>query len=273
MLRDDKGYLDDHLEAPRQFRPGRCGRSRSRRCHRHDPEPAGSCRSARRRAAFDPDRPPGRGGYPLPALPAVFDTYQHKVRVSVVARGLDRPWSLLILPDGDMLVSMRYSNQIRAIRKGVLDPDAARPACRRCGACSTSCCIRSSPRTSGSTSAIQGGHREPDADGARARPLRRRRRSRDVQDLYVSDPSLAGRVAHGVRAGRHDLHDRQRRRRTQPNGGPDPRKLDTVYGKVIRLRDDGTVPPDNPFVGQAGRAAGDLLAAAIAITSASRRIR
>src|SRR5258706_15266201 len=64
----------------------------------------------------------GRGGYPLPALPAVFETYQHKVRVSVVARGLDRPWSLLILPDGDMLVSMRYSNEIRAIRTGVLDP-------------------------------------------------------------------------------------------------------------------------------------------------------
>src|SRR5262245_15275925 len=64
----------------------------------------------------------GRGGYPLPQLPAVFDTYQHKVRVSVVARGLDRPWSLLILPDGDMLVSMRYANQIRAIRKGALDP-------------------------------------------------------------------------------------------------------------------------------------------------------
>ena len=64
----------------------------------------------------------GRGGYPLPTLPAVFETYQHKVRVSVVARGLDRPWSLLILPDGDMLVSMRNSNEIRAIRKGVLDP-------------------------------------------------------------------------------------------------------------------------------------------------------
>jgi len=30
----------------------------------------------------------------------------------------------------------------------------------------------------------------------------------------------------------------------------DPRKLDTVYGKVIRLQDDGKVPPDNPFVGK-----------------------
>jgi aldose sugar dehydrogenase len=29
-------------------------------------------------------------------------------------------------------------------------------------------------------------------------------------------------------------------------------KLDTIYGKVLRLRDDGKVPPDNPFVGRAG---------------------
>src|ERR1700728_2678848 len=54
----------------------------------------------------------GGGGYPLPPLPAVFETYQHKVRVSIVARGLDRPWSLLMLPNDDMLVSMRFSNQI-----------------------------------------------------------------------------------------------------------------------------------------------------------------
>lgn len=75
----------------------------------------------------------GRGGYPLPTLPAVFETYQHTVRVSVVAQGLDRPWCLLILPDGDMLVSMRYANEIRAIRKGVLDakPLTGLPPMRR----------------------------------------------------------------------------------------------------------------------------------------------
>ena len=28
--------------------------------------------------------------------------------------------------------------------------------------------------------------------------------------------------------------------------------LGSVYGKVLRIRDDGTIPPDNPFVGQAG---------------------
>ena len=86
--------------------------------------------SVGRRPSQIPQGRQGSGGYPLPSLPAVFDTYQHKVRVSVVARGLDRPWSLLMLPDGDMLVSMRYTNQIRAIRKGVLDPAAARRLAR-----------------------------------------------------------------------------------------------------------------------------------------------
>ena len=31
-----------------------------------------------------------------------------------------------------------------------------------------------------------------------------------------------------------------------------PQRLDTVYGKVLRLRDDGTIPKDNPFAGNAG---------------------
>jgi glucose/arabinose dehydrogenase len=38
-------------------------------------------------------------------------------------------------------------------------------------------------------------------------------------------------------------------------GGPfddSAQRLDTVYGKVLRLRDDGTIPADNPFVGRAG---------------------
>jgi glucose/arabinose dehydrogenase len=34
--------------------------------------------------------------------------------------------------------------------------------------------------------------------------------------------------------------------------GDQAQKLDTVYGKVLRLRMDGTVPPDNPFAGKAG---------------------
>jgi glucose/arabinose dehydrogenase len=185
----------------------------------------------------------GRGGSPLPALPAVFETYQHKVRVFAVARGLDRPWSLLILPDGDMLVSMRYANQIRAIRKGVLDPTplTGLPPMRRlfdivvhpkfaenkwiyfASKVGTENLTPMAPRAAATTALVC----------ATCRSLRQRPRdSRRVED--------------GVRARRHDLHDRQRRGRTHQRRPI--RGRSTPRGKVIRVRDDGTVPPDNPFV-------------------------
>ena len=44
-----------------------------------------------------------------------------KIRVSVVTKGLSHPWSMLWLPDGNMLVTERQG-RLRIIRNGVLDP-------------------------------------------------------------------------------------------------------------------------------------------------------
>ena len=192
---------------------------------------------------------PGRGGYPLPALPAVFETFQHKVRVSIVARGLDRPWSLLILPDGDMLVSMRNSNEIRAIRKGVLDPKplGGLPEMRRMFD------IVMHPKFA-ENKWIYFDYAKPLNERQTAMVLARGRydgdRLTNVQELYVSDPTPAGgsRLAFAP-DGTIYMTASGAVGRTAAN---DPRKLDTVAGKVIRLKDDGTVPPDNPFVGKAG---------------------
>ena len=64
-------------------------------------------------------------GVPVPPLgagPFVFDTAeQHKIRVTVVTRGLSHPWSIAFLPDGAMLIPER-SGQLRIVRNGVLDP-------------------------------------------------------------------------------------------------------------------------------------------------------
>jgi glucose/arabinose dehydrogenase len=192
----------------------------------------------------------GRGGYPLPALPAVFETYQHKVRVSVVARGLDRPWSLLILPDGDMLVSMRYVNQIRAIRKGVLDPQpiAGLPEMRRLFDIVLHPKFAESRMIYFDYSKAGTGNLTPYAvargrfDGTALR---------DVQELYVSDPVTQG-ASRMAFAPDGTLYVTVSGAAGRIQNGPDPRKLDTAYGKVLRLRDDGTVPPDNPFVGKPG---------------------
>ena len=62
-----------------------------------------------------PVPPPGDG-------PFVYDTAeQHKIRVVVETKGLVRPWSLVFLPDGRMMVSER-PGRIRFIKDGVLDP-------------------------------------------------------------------------------------------------------------------------------------------------------
>ena len=65
---------------------------------------------------------PNAPKFPLSTEPHVYDTADQKIRVTVVAHGIPRPWALLPLPDGDMLVSVRAAGQVLAIRKGVLDP-------------------------------------------------------------------------------------------------------------------------------------------------------
>ena len=69
-------------------------------------------------------RPPAAGSprYPLPTEPRVYETFQQKIKVTVIAHGIQRPWSLLPLPDGDFLVGVRPTGQVLAIHKGVLDP-------------------------------------------------------------------------------------------------------------------------------------------------------
>jgi len=182
----------------------------------------------------------------------VFETYQHKVRVSTVARGIDRPWSLLILPDGDMLVSQRYTNEIRVIRKGVLDPKplGGLPAMRRM------LDIVTHPKYA-ENRWVYFDYAKAINESKTAMALARARYDggstlTDVQELYVSD---AGATQGGSRmafAPDGTLYITVSGAAGRIANGSDPRKLDTVYGKVIRLRDDGTVPPDNPFVGRPG---------------------
>ena len=66
-------------------------------------------------------------GVPVPPLgegPWVFDTAeQHKIRVSVVTRGLSHPWAIAFLPEGGMLITER-PGRLRVVRDDVLDPHA-----------------------------------------------------------------------------------------------------------------------------------------------------
>src|SRR5512137_337741 len=65
-------------------------------------------------------------GVPVPPLgngPFILDTAeQHKIRVTVVTKGLVHPWALAFLPDGSMLVTER-PGRLRVVRDGGLDPE------------------------------------------------------------------------------------------------------------------------------------------------------
>jgi glucose/arabinose dehydrogenase len=194
---------------------------------------------------------PGTARFPLPSEPRISDTFEQKIRVSVVARGIERPWSLLPLPDGDFLVSVRATGQVLAIRKGVLDskPLTGLPKMRL-------------TRTTGmldlamhpkfaENRLIYFTYHKPLEGDTYTLALGRGRYDgaglADVKELYAGD---------AVRTGGSRL--------TFGNDGllyitvggagpsPDAQATHTIYGKTLRLKDDGTVPADNPFVGKAG---------------------
>jgi aldose sugar dehydrogenase len=87
--------------------------------------------SAQQKVPFDPKfnipvAPTGLAHRPLPDHPMEFDTAEgQKIRVVVVTKGLEYPWSAAFLPDGSMLVTER-PGRLRIIRdpghNAVLDP-------------------------------------------------------------------------------------------------------------------------------------------------------
>ena len=200
-----------------------------------------------------PVAPTGLADRPLPRSPIEFDTAEgQRIRVVVVTKGLTYPWSLAFLPDGGILVAER-TGKLRIVRNGVLDPQpiAGVPASRYAG-------------KSGEPGAVHGlmdlalhpGFAEnhlvyftytKPLEGERSTNALARGRwdgkaLTEVRDIFVAQPGAgASRIAFG-RDGTIFM----------TNGGNDPQDLKSHGGKLLRVRDDGSVPSDNPFVGREG---------------------
>jgi aldose sugar dehydrogenase len=201
-------------------------------------------------AAAQPRPPaPGAPRFPLPTAPKVYDTFQQKIRVTVVAHGMERPWALLPLPDGDLLVSLRATGEIRAIRKGALDPKPL-----------TGLPAMHLTRTTGMLDMalhpkyaenrwIYFTYHKPLVGDTYTLALARGRYDgaglSDVKDLYVGN---------AIRTGGSRLAFGQDGLVYVTVGGaariPEAQALNSIFGKTLRLKDDGTVPADNPFVGK-----------------------
>jgi glucose/arabinose dehydrogenase len=216
---------------------------------------------------------------PLPDGPIVLDTaIQHQIRL-VVTKGLQQPWSMAFLPDGGILVTER-PGRLRIIRNGVLDPTpvAGAPQVQAAGLAGLMD-IALHPgfadnklvyltyhkaQAPGGGGQLAGPGPGPAGGGRGPAPppgvitLARARwdgaKLVDLTDLFSAIPSgNASRIAFGkdgmvyMTVGYGD----------PPIGNPDPagappQDRNSLAGKVLRLRDDGTVPPDNPFVGRPG---------------------
>ncbi|HXP87106.1 MAG TPA: PQQ-dependent sugar dehydrogenase [Bryobacteraceae bacterium] len=216
---------------------------------------------AQQKVPFDPRfnipvPPEGLAHRKLPDLPLEFDTAEgQRIRVVAVTRALEYPWSLAFLPDGTMLVTER-AGRLRILRNGVLDPQpvAGAPASYWAvesglpGAVHGYMDVALHPRFAENhliyltyTKPIDANKRvvaiaRGRLDGSTLTPT-----LSDVRDIFVSDQGGTSRIAFG--------RDGTLFMTTTGNNPQDP---NTLGGKVLRFRDDGSIPPDNPFVGQAG---------------------
>ena len=203
-----------------------------------------------------PVAPQGLAGKALPTAPVDYDTGEgQRIRVSVLAKGLTNPWSIAFLPDGAMLVTER-TGQLRVIRNGVLDPKpvAGGPMAYWAGESGLPGAVHGymdlalHPRFAENKWVYLSYTKPIDATKrtlAIARGTWNGQALTDVRDIFKADEASTSRIAFGK--------DGMLYITTVATGqGQNAQDLNTQAGKVLRIKDDGTIPADNPFASRAG---------------------
>ena len=190
---------------------------------------------------------------PFPTAPVVLDTLEGPIRVVPMVAGLELPWGLTFLPNGDMLLTEKVG-RLRLVRNGrlVVEPIAGIPEvlARAQGGLlevvlhpdfannQLIYLTYSKAGEQGSTTALARGR----FNGMAIEGL---------EDIFVANAWSArssihfgSKIAFGP--------DGKLYMTVGERGEGDPSQDLSVHkGKVLRLNDDGTVPADNPFVGRA----------------------
>jgi glucose/arabinose dehydrogenase len=205
----------------------------------------------------------GRGGGPPLAIPrapfgdgpwTIEAAEGVKIRMSVVTKGLVNPWSMAWLPDGSILITER-PGRLRLLKNGVLDPTPIGgvpvvKAQRLSGLMD----VVLHPRFA-ENRLVYLTYNKGREDGMMATVLARGRLEgnalTDVKDIFVAEPwwDGAGGSASRIVFGRDGMLYMTAGSGGGANFGQGQVK-NIHKGKILRLRDDGTVPPDNPFVKQ-----------------------
>lgn len=175
------------------------------------------------------------------------------LQVTEVVRGLDHPWALAFLPDGGMLVTERSGQLLRISRDGqVSAPLAGVPKVFAEGQGGL-LDVALSPDFA-TSQRIYLSYAEPGDNGTAGTAVASATLGEaglgDVKVVYRQEPKLEGPNHFGSRLafdGQGHIFISQGER----NNRPTAQELDKLQGKLVRLNLDGSVPRDNPFVGQA----------------------
>ena len=229
-----------------------------------------------------PTAPPGIN-WPSPALPdgplSIDTGLVRPIKVSIT-KGLNQPWSMAFLPDGGILVTER-GGTLRMVRNGVLDPNpvAGLPTDIQASGLAGLMDIQLHPQFATNKFVYityhkrqagyvpppppPGGGRGPAAPPGVVTLARGRWDGSKIVDLkdifsgaatgnssrilFGRDGSLFMSIGYGdPQPDQYRQNDPALMAKMPPQ---DPMKLD---GKTLRLKDDGTVPRDNPFSGKSG---------------------
>lgn len=196
---------------------------------------------------------PGQTDAPVQALGVAFD------QVTLV-QGLQNPWSVAFLPSGKLLITERPGRLRVLAADGTLSVAAVglpEVDARGQGGLLD---VVLDPQFS-RNQLIYWSYAEPRGNGVNNTAVARGTfvdaavpRVEDVQVIYHQTPTLASTLHFGSRLvfGRDGTLFITQGDRSIPEGRMQAQKMDGLLGKVVRLKTDGTVPADNPFVGKEG---------------------
>lgn len=182
-----------------------------------------------------------------------YSSQKASIETVVLTDDLEHPWGMAFLPDGRMLVSERSGNlRIVSTDGAVSDPLSGLPEVYARGQGGL-LDVALHPDFE-ANSLVYFTYAQPNGDGARTALARGRLDGtalRDMETIFAADNMASG--------GRHfgsrmvfapdgtiymTVGERGDARQAQ--------NLKTQNGTVVRLNEDGSVPPDNPFVGPTG---------------------
>ncbi|WP_374536288.1 PQQ-dependent sugar dehydrogenase [Chitinimonas taiwanensis] len=188
-------------------------------------------------------------------LPARFRSEAYALSLSQFAGGLDHPWGMAFLPDGRLLVTER-AGRLRIVGSDgrVSAPLAGLPPIMASGQGGL-LDVAIDPQFR-STRWIYLSYAEPRGQGRNGTSVLRAKLDEtglsEPKVIFRQQPAVASQLHFGSRlafAPDGTLFITTGDRYSERDQA---QSLDNHLGKVIRIRADGSVPPDNPFLKQAG---------------------